>query len=269
VKHVLATASEQRQLDLSFVRRGGQTVLDRRLFSYPYVLMRTFRERSGTVHPDPENRAETLTHVIVQNSSVPVHDRDDLAINLALNAATDVRVTWQGATAIHRARSGNLSRERLTISLGASAHLSYLPEARIYFPEAAHHQATDIELSASSSLLFTDSFTIHDPVGQGKPLHELDNTLTIRRYGEVVLLDRQRLKTPSFDRGFRAFATILLIGRSKPELPEIPTLYAAASQLPSNLGWSLRLAAPDLRPIRAAVETIAAPATPSLRPGET
>lgn len=258
MKHA-TISSEQRQLDLSFVVRNGQTLLDRRLFSYPYVLMRTFREPSGAVHPDEPNRL----HLIVQNSSGPVHDRDDLAINLALNAATNVRIGWQGATAIHRARSGNVSRERLTISLGEAAHLSYLPEARIYFPESRHHQATDITLSPGSTLLFTDSFTVHDPEGQSRPLAELDNTLTIRRDDETVLLDRQHLRHPAFGRGFRAFGTILFIGLYEPELPAIPNLYAAKSQLPNALGWSLRLAAPDLRPIR---QLTTALATSSPRP---
>jgi urease accessory protein len=246
------TASEHRQLDLSFVQRQGQTLLDRRLFSYPYVLMRTFREPSGAVHSDEPNRL----HLIVQNSSGPVHDRDDLATNFVLNAATTVRVTYQGATAIHRARSGNVSRERLTITLGEGSHLSYLPEARIYFPEARHYQTTNIELSEGSALLYTDTLTTHDPENLGRPLSELDNTLTIRRAGAVLLLDRQHLKTPSFQPRFRAFGTMLLIGHQRPEIAEIPTLYAAVSALPSNLGWSIRLAAPTLQPIRTAIERV-------------
>jgi urease accessory protein len=246
VKHFSET--EHRQLDLSFVARQGQTLLDRRLFSYPYVLMRTFREPSGSIH------------LIAQNSSGPVHDRDDLATNLVLSEGTNVRLTYQGATAIHRARSNNISRERLTISLAENSHLTYLPEARIYFPEAAHHQHTEIDLSPGSTLLYTDTFTTHDPESKARPLTELDNTLTIHRENEVVLLDRQHLKTPTFPPAFRAFGTILLIGHQEPNLPEIPTLYAAKSQLPSALGWTLRLTAPDLRPIRAAIEAIASAA---------
>lgn len=258
--------SEHRQLDLSFVHRNGQTVLDRRLFSYPYVLARTFREPPGAVHSNEPTPAATLTHLVVQNSSGPVHDRDDLATNFVLNAAARVRVTYQGATAIHRARSGNTSRERLTISLGEDTHLSYLPEARIYFPEAAHRQTTDIDLSVGSTLLFTDSFTTHDPEGAARPLSELDSTLTIRRGGEVVLLDRQHLKSPGFQRDFRAFGTVFFIGHGKPDLPAIPRLYAATSELPSGLGWAIRLAAPTLQPIRQALNQ-AARLTPQSPPG--
>ncbi len=246
--------SEQCQLDLSFVVRNGQTVLDRRLFSYPYVLMRTFAG-GKSLWPMGANSLQ----LVVQNSSGPVHDRDNLATNLVLNAATNVRIGYQGATAIHRARSGNTSRERLSISLGEAAHLSYLPEARIYFPDAAHQQATDIALSTGSTMLFADSFTTHDPDGQARPLSELDNTLTIRRAGEIVLLDRQYLRSPAFSPAFRAFGTLLFIGLDEPELPAIPDLYAAMSQLPNALGWSIRLAAPDLRPIRAAVRTVTSP----------
>jgi len=260
VKHT-TIASEQRQLDLSFVHRQGQTLLDRRIFSYPYVLMRTFRDPAASVHFGSET-ASRLT-AIVQNSSGPIHDRDHLRVNLALDAATNVLLTYQGATTILRARSGNTSRERLSISLGDGAHLSYLPEARIYFPDARHEQITEIDLSPGSSLLFVDSFTVHDPENQSRPLAELDNTLTIRRDGEIVLLDRQHLKTPSFSQRFRAFASILLVGHPQPQLPEIPNLYAAVSALPSNLGWGIRLAAPDLRPIR---ELTTALATSAPRP---
>lgn len=246
MKHA-TIASEHCQLDLSFIARQGQTLLDRRLFSYPYVLMRTFREPSGAVQ------------LIVQNSSGPVHDLDDLATNLGLNPDTKVRLTYQGATAIHRARSGNISRERLTISLREGAHLAYLPEARIYFPGARHHQRTDVTLSTDSTMFFVDSFTTHDPQGRGRTLAELDNTLTIRRAGELVHLDRQHLESPSFGTRFRAFGTILLIGYQRPQIPEITDLYAASSALPNDIGWSIRLAATDLRPIRAAVRAVIPP----------
>lgn len=246
------TPSEQCQLDLSFVVRNGQTLMDQRLFSYPYVLMRTFRMGSASVHPDEPARSPGL-RLIVQNSSGPVHDRDDLATSLTLGAGTNVRADFQGATAIHRARSGNLSRERLAIQLGEGAHLAYLPEARIYFPEAAHDQQTDIELGPGSTLFFTDTFTTHDPEGRARPLGELTSTLAVRRAGELLLLDRQQLRTPRFPPGFRAFGTVYGLGLPEPGLPAVPNLYAAASQLPASLGWALRLAAPTLQPIRDAI----------------
>jgi urease accessory protein len=256
VKHVTISETEGAQLDLSFVVRNGRTVLDRRLFRYPYVLMRTFSQPLSSVQDGQDNAAATLTHVLVQNSGGPVHDRDNLATNLRLTEGTNVRVTYQGATTISRARPGNMSRERLNITLDPGSRLAYLPEARILFPEAAHHQTTDIELSAGSTVLFTDAFTFHDPAATGRLFRELDNTLTIRRNGEIVLLDRQHLTNPLIGKDYRAFGTILLIGRQAPELPEIPNLYAATSCLPFDLGWSIRLAASDLRPIRAAIGLI-------------
>jgi urease accessory protein len=195
VKHVTISETEAAQLDLSFVVRNGRTVLDRRLFRYPYVLMRTFSQPSSSVQDRPEYQAATLTHLVVQNCSGPVHDRDNLGTKLRLGAAADVRVTYQGATAIHRARSGNMSRERLCIGLDPGSRLAYLPEPRILFPDAAHHQTTDIELSAGSTMLFSDAWTLHDPEASGRTFRELDNTLTILRDGEIVLLDRQHLTT--------------------------------------------------------------------------
>lgn len=257
MKHVTLPDTEAAQLDLSFVVRNNRTVLDRRLFRYPYVLMRTFSEPSSPVQDGLDDGTVTLTHVLVQNSGGPVHDRDNLATNLRLTEGSNVRITYQGATTISRARPGNMSRERLTIALDPGSHLAYLPEPRILFPDAAHHQTTDIELSADSTMLFTDAFTLHDPEGQDRPFRELDNTLTIRRNNEIVLLDRQRLANPLIGKDYRAFGTILVLGKECPDLRDIPQLYAAASRLPSDLGWTIRLAAPDLRPIRAAISMLA------------
>lgn len=242
-------------LDLSFVVRNGRTVLDSRLFRYPYVLMRTFSEPSSPVQDDTATRSAPLT-LIVQNSGGPIHDRDDLSTRLLLGEGTSVRILYQGATAIHRARPGEMSRERLSITLEPDSHLAYLPAPRILFPDAAHHQTSDIEISPSSSLLFTDAFTLHDPDGTARPFRELDNTLTIRRAGEIVLLDRQHLRNPLNFQTYRAFASALLLGVPNPGLSEVPDLYAATSQLPSDLGWIHRLAAPDLRPIRTAMTCV-------------
>lgn len=254
MKHVTISETESAQLDLSFVVRNGRTVLDRRLFRYPYVLMRTFSEPPPPVGDGPSHQAATLIRLVVQNSSGPVHDCDHLATNLRLGEGSNVRVSYQGATSIGRARPGNMSRERLEVTLDPGSRLAYLPAPRILFPDAAHHQTTEIALSAGSTMLYFDAFTLHDPEGMGRTFREFDNTLTIRRDGEIVLFDRQHLSAPAIGEGFRAFGTILLLGRQASALPAIPGLYAAASRLPSDLGWSIRLAAADLRPIRDAID---------------
>ena len=55
-----ATASNAARLDLGFVRRAGRTVIDRRMFAWPFVLTRSF-------HVDPD-RPDCLS-VIVQTAS--------------------------------------------------------------------------------------------------------------------------------------------------------------------------------------------------------
>ena len=57
------------QLDLAFARRGDRTVLDRRLFRWPFVLTRTFALDRAPAH---------MLTVIVQTSSGAVHGGDRL-----------------------------------------------------------------------------------------------------------------------------------------------------------------------------------------------
>ncbi len=52
-------AEERALLDLTFVRRGGRTVIDRRLFAWPFVLTRSFhidRDRPDRPHRDRPDR---------------------------------------------------------------------------------------------------------------------------------------------------------------------------------------------------------------------
>lgn len=253
MKHVPSTAGEHHQLDLSFVHRNGRTIVDRRLFSYPYVIMRTFPGPAGEASRDGDDGS---LFMVVQNSSGPVHDRDELSTRLELAEGTSVTVTHQGASAVHRAREGNVSSEQLVLSLAPNSHLSYFASPRVYFPDAVHRQGADIELRSGSTLLYTDSFTVHDPWATGCARQDIVNTLTVRSGGDVLLFDRQYVRGSLANQAFKAFGSIMLFGLDTTPLPEIQGLYAAASRLPSQLGWCIRLAASDLRPLRAAVDAV-------------
>lgn len=256
-------AKDDLLLDLSFVRRANRTVIDRRLFSWPFVLTRSFR-----IDPD---RPDCLS-LIVQTASGAVHGGDNLAQRLVLDVGTAVCLTNQGATSVHRADPTGHSTEMVRLHVARGASLEYLPEPRILFPDAALRQSVELDCADDACSLIVDAFTMHDPNGKARGFRELESTFCLRRSGgEPVMIDRMRLHRPEPDifHGHRAFGSAVLVLTPSHDparlqasltaaLGRIPGLYAAASALPGAAGLGVRLAALDLRQIRAAFDAIRA-----------
>lgn len=248
------------QLDLGFVRRGDRTVLDRRLFSWPFVITRTFLLDAVPAH---------LLTVILQTSSGAIHGEDLLRQRLYLDAGAAVHFATQGATAIHRAHLGMTSGEAVKLTVGADALLEYVPEPRILFPGAALHQTIDLDCAPTATAIVSDAFTLHDPEGSARGFRQFDSTMTLRYSGgEPVLIDR--LDISHLGRGptrqFSAFGNMVMVLPLPEEqlealalqlsaaLDKTPGVYAAASVLPASAGIGIRLAGHDLRALRAGME---------------
>ncbi len=259
MKH--ATASGAAGLDLSFVRRAGRTVVDRRMFAWPYVLTRSF-------HVDPD-RPDCLS-VIVQTASGAVHGEDSLVQRFTLGPGTAVCLTNQGATSVHRAEPATCAAETVRLDVASNASLEYLPEPRVMFPEAALSQTIELDCAADAYALIFDAFTMHDPLGEGRYFRELESTFCLRRSGgEPLLIERMRANRPdhSLFHGYSAFATAFMVlphghdptdlqGTLTTVLERISGLYGAASALPAMAGIGIRLAALELRCIRQALEAV-------------
>ncbi|WP_315756669.1 MULTISPECIES: urease accessory protein UreD [unclassified Bradyrhizobium] len=252
---------EQPRLDLSFVRRGGRTVIDRRLFAWPFVLTRSF-------HTDAER--PDLLSVILQTGSGAVHGEDRLTQRFTLGEGSSVCVTTQGATSVHRAEPRTRAVEHVALSVAAGASLDYRPEPRILFPDAALCQIVDLACATDASALVTDAFTMHDPAGQGRLFRELESTVIVRRPGGApILIDRMWLRRPEavLFKGRRAFGTAVLVLaghdlaavslRLTSAIARIDGLYAAASLLPDDAGIGVRLAAGEMRQLRSGFDEIA------------
>lgn len=248
------------QLDLGFVRRGHRTVLDRRLFSWPFVVTRTFLLDAVPAH---------LLTVILQTSSSAIHGEDSLRQRLHLGAGAAVHLATQGATAIHRAHPGMTGSEAVKLIVGADALLEYLPEPRILFPGAALRQTIDLDCAPTATAIISDAFTLHDPEGTARGFRQFDSTMTLRfSGGEPVLIDR--LDISHLGRGptlqFAAFGSMVMVLPLPEEqlealalhlsaaLGKTPGVYAAASVLPASAGIGIRLAGHDLRALRAGIE---------------
>ncbi|CAL77816.1 putative urease accessory protein ureD [Bradyrhizobium sp. ORS 278] len=251
------------RLDLSFVRRGSRTVIDRRLFAWPFVLTRSFH--TDAARPD-------CLSVILQTGSGAVHGEDRLTQRLTLHAGAAVCVTTQGATSVHRAEPGARAVEHVLLHVEAGASLDYRPEPRILFPDAALCQVLDLECAADAAALVTDAFTMHDPDGQGRLFRELDSKLIVRRQGkEPLLIDRMHLRDPAtaLFNGRRAFGSAVLMLppthdraairlRLADAFARIDDLYAAASLLQDGAGIGVRFAAREVRQLRAGFDAVAA-----------
>jgi urease accessory protein len=153
-----------------------------------------------------------------------------------------------------------MSQERVEIVLEPGSHLTYLPEARVLFGQSNHHQETSIVFAQGSTVVLFDGFTLHDPSGQGALFRGLCSSIKVKCGNQLALLDRQHIVHPTSEmfRTYRAFGTILLLNLQAPaiQLSDISGLYASISGLPNQLGYALRLAATDLRPIREALHRV-------------
>lgn len=249
------------QLDLAFARRGDRTVLDRRLFRWPFVLTRTFMLDRVPAH---------LLTVFLQTSSGAVHGEDRLAQRFAIGAGAAAHCTTQGASPIHRAGPGVITRDMIAIEVAPGGYFEYWPEARILFPGAALDQTIDVECAPGATALVGDAFTVHDPEARGRSFRQLCSTLTLRCRGETLAIDR--LDIGGMGRGptaaFRAFGTAVLVrpGEGAATAPLLDalaaaltrheTIYAAASPLPADAGLVVRLAGRDLRDVRVGMSLV-------------
>ena len=257
-----ATAWPHRpQLDLAFARRGDRTVLERRLFRWPFVVTRTFALDRVPAH---------LLTTILQTSSGAVHGEDRLAQRFAIGPGAAAHCTTQGASPIHRAPPGLTTRDAVDIRVAPGGYFEYWPKARILFPDAALDQTVDVDCARGAAALVGDAFTVHDPEAQGRAFRHLCATLTLRCEGETLAIDRLDIRGlgrgPTA--GFKAFGTavFMLPGRreSHARLAEVlsgalagdPALYAAASLLPHEAGLGVRLASPELRHVTAGLELV-------------
>ena len=251
-----AAHADLRHLDLRFARRGERSVLDRRIFSWPFVITRTFALDPAMPHQQS---------VILQTASSAMHGVDHLRQRLHLGTGAAAEILTQGAGAVHRANPGDTTRETIEIGLGPDCWLDYLPQPRILFPGAAICQTIDVEFAPSSIAFLADGFTLHDPEAAGRLFRRFESTTTLRRSGEPIVIDRYDIAGDARHfASYSAHGSLLILAPRPAELLQAWSLelsaslaatqglYAAASVLPGAIGIGLRFAATQLRHFRAA-----------------
>lgn len=244
------------QLNLGFVRHGQRTLLGPKLFSWPFVLTRAHH-----IDPAPAH----MLSVMLQTGAGAIHGEDRLVQRISVGPYAAAHVTTQGAASVHRAHSGDCTEEDVRLDVAPGGVLEYLPEPRILFPDAALESRMAIEVEPGGVVLLGDAFTLHDPTGGGGAFRSYRSEVAIRRPGgDLLVLDRFTIEgLPMQVSGHRAFGSLYFVVDRDAEtllrvaaeltsaIADVEGLYGAASPLPAGLGLGIRLAAPELRALRA------------------
>ena len=201
-------------IELEFSRRSENTVLTSKVFTWPYVLTRTF---------PTDDRGRQLS-VIIQTGSGAINGADRLSQRFKLAPNTSVRVTTQGATSIYKAGSKACAHESVRLSIGEGANLEYLPDARIMFPDSAFSQSLHVVCAKDASALVLDSFTWFDPALKERRFREMSTSFSVELTdGRTVFSERNSVSTPFpyAMTNFRAFGSANLIFHSSLPLREL------------------------------------------------
>jgi urease accessory protein len=131
----------QANLDLSFARREGRTLLARRSHYGPLQIQKVLY---------PEGR--DICHATVLHPPGGIAAGDSLKIAAQLEPGARVCLTTPGATKWYRCPQGE-SQQQLRFSLTEGAALEWLPRENILFDASEVRMGLDVELAASAQFI--------------------------------------------------------------------------------------------------------------------
>ncbi|MAC79073.1 MAG: urease accessory protein ureD [Rhodobacteraceae bacterium] len=252
----LAPSTRPAMLDLSFVRRGAETRIDRRRFRWPYVLTRSF-----VLDGDPAH----MRSVILQSSSGAMNGDDRLSQRIVVARDAAAHVATQAATVVNRADPGMGTSEKIDLQVDAGGYLEFLPDPRILLPGAVLTQRLDLALAPGGAAIVLDSFALHRPQGMAPaPVRYRSDIILRRPGGRPMVFDRQALPDPVPEAP--CHAGLYLAWDAAPEdlrafcdgvsrgVETVQGLYGAASPLPNGMGVGVRLVGQGAQALREGID---------------
>lgn len=142
----VGAAGKVGELDLTFaVDDAGTTRLVRDFARVPYHV-------SGTLGQDPHPDAAT---VVVQSPTGGLAQGDRLDASVEVGPAAIAHVATQSATKV-QSMDANCADSTWTLSVAEGAHLDYVPEPTILFPDARFRQTLTLRVADDASAIVTD-----------------------------------------------------------------------------------------------------------------
>lgn len=209
---------------------------------------------------------------VIVNTGGGITGGDRLSVRLDLDGGADIAVTSQAAEKIYRS-DGPAAELAVTVRLEGNACLAWLPQETIVFDGAIASRALSVEMAAASRLTLFEGLGL-GRVAHGETLRNIRwrDRWRIRRDGRLLLAEDIRLdgdaaalmQRPALGAGARALGVIVHVAPdAEARLPAVRAALDAAhghtETISGASAWNgmliLRIAAPDLRFVRALAAT--------------
>jgi len=254
------------KLDLVFSSDpDGRTYVDKQYSSYPFHFCRPFYLDWG--------KCKEMATIYTQSCSGGLYTLDSLETNIDAKSGTKVHLTTQSSTVVHEGTEG-AALQTTNISVSENALVEYLPDPVIMMPAANLDSRLIVTIDAKGSAILVDSFLAHDFEGLGRPFGKYKSNLVIQDINKnPLIIDRFNLDGETFNADlagvmgkYTCHANIILFGawatheetlnNCRVGLQQIDTVMAGVSALPSELGLSVRILAPDAINLKNGVNSI-------------
>jgi urease accessory protein len=173
-------------LDLSFARREGRTLLTRRSHTGPLQIQKVLY---------PEGRE--ICHATVLHPPGGIAAGDSLNIAAQLDAGARVCLTTPGATKWYRCPQGE-SQQQLRFSLGEGAALEWLPRENILFDASEVGMGLDVDLGPSAQFIGWELLCFGRRASRETWRHGgLNLRTSIRQAGRLLWCERGQVRADS------------------------------------------------------------------------
>ena len=168
------------QLDYAHTERG--THLQRKLHSGPLTVQKALY---------PEGR--DVCHTLILHPPGGIAGNDTLAVELQLEADSQVLITMPGATKWYRTADA-AATQRLSAKVAAGAVLEWLPPETIVFDKAAVRMQTAIEVAAGGTYVGWEILCLgRTASGETFDAGDIRQTTEVSLDGELIWSERCRL----------------------------------------------------------------------------
>ncbi len=165
----------------------------------------------------PHTHAPSLEAVLI-NTSGGLTGGDQLEWRITATEGARLALTTQACERIYKS-TGDDAVVRTELSIGAHAHLDWLPQETILFEESRLHRTLDIDLADGASFTGVEAVLLgREAMGEAARSALLNDNWRVRRNGRLLHAEANRLSATDLERdalsllaGNNAFATVVHI----------------------------------------------------------